>query len=158
MDLGGPHREEPSRLRPFLRDGPGSARPESAGQEPVAEPVADPPRSSDVSHLRPYLLTGGRARPSADSLEIEAQVVTTETGHIAVPTLEYEQRDIVELCQVPMAVAEVAARLGLHLGVARVLVGDLLVLGHLSVRRPELAFQRSADIIERVIRGLQAID
>jgi hypothetical protein len=111
-----------------------------------------------VSHLRPYLLTGGRVRPDADALEIEAQVVTTETGFLAMGTLEFEQRDIVELCQLPMAVAEVAARLRLHLGVTRVLVSDLLVLGHLTVRRPEIVFQRSSDIIQRVIQGLQSID
>jgi hypothetical protein len=153
MDHGGQHREEPSpsRVRAFLSDAP----------VPLPDEVPDEPgpRSSDVSHLRPYLLTGGRVRPSSeDTLEIEAQVVTTEAGYLALPMLEYEQRDIVELCQTPMAVAEVAARLRLHLGVARVLVGDLLGLGHLAVRRPDIVLQRSADIIQRVIRGLQAID
>jgi hypothetical protein len=153
MDYGGAHREEPSRVRPFLPDEP---EPEQYREEGPDDPG---PRPSDVSHLRPYLLTGGRTRPSSeDTLEIEAQVVTTETGYLALPTLEYEQHDIVALCQTPMAVAEVAARLRLHLGVARVLVSDLLVLGHLSVRRPEMVFQRSSDIIQRVIRGLQAID
>jgi hypothetical protein len=152
MDPAGPHREEPSRVRPFLPDEP----------TPVLDELPAPddrgPRPSDVSHLRPYLLTGGRARPDADVLEIEAQIVTTETGLLALPALEYEQRDIVRLCRTPMAVAEVAARLRLHLGVTRVLVGDLLVLGYLTVRRPEPVFQRSTDIILRVIQGLQSID
>lgn len=153
MDYGGAHREEPSRVRPFLPDAPG---PEPMRDE---EPDDPGPRPSDVSHLRPYLLTGGRTRPSSeDTLEIEAQVVTTETGYLALPSLEYEQRDIVQLCQTPMAVVEVAARLRLHLGVARVLVGDLLEVGYLAVRRPDTVFQRSTDIIQRVIRGLQAID
>jgi hypothetical protein len=153
MDYGGAHREEPSRVRPFLSDEP---EPEPYREE---EPDDPGPRPSDVSHLRPYLLTGGRTRPSSeDTLEIEAQVVTTDTGYLALSTLEYEQRDIVELCRTPMAVAEIAARLRLHLGVARVLVGDLLGLGHLAVRRPDTVFQRSTDIIQRVIRGLQAID
>jgi hypothetical protein len=149
MDDGGPHREEPSRVRPFLPDAP----------VPVADrPIPVPYRPSSVSPLRPYLLTGGRARPIAETLEIEAQVVTTETGFIAINTFEYEQRDILELCQTPHAVAEVAARLRLHLGVARVLVGDLLVLGHLALRRPAAVPHRKVDILERVIRGLQAID
>jgi hypothetical protein len=42
--------------------------------------------------------------------------------------------------------------------VARVLVGDLLVLGHLALRRPAAVPHRKVDILERVIRGLQAID
>ena len=150
MDAGGPHREEPSRVRPFLPDVP----------VPVADdgPNAWPYRSSEVSPLRPYLLTGGRTRPTAETLEIEAQVVTTRTGYVAISTLAYEQRDILRLCQTPLAIAEVAARLRLHLGVARILVGDMLVLGHLAIRRPEALPHRNVQIIERVIRGLQAID
>ncbi len=150
MDDGGPHRQQPSRVRPFVPDEP----------VPVADDGPDPGPHwpSGVSHLRPYLLTGGRARPSADMLEIEAQVVTSETGFLAISTSEYERRDILELCQTPRAVAEVAARLGLHLGVARVLVGDLLAVGHLAIRRPDAASRRKVEILERVIRGLQAID
>lgn len=143
MDHGGP---EPSRVRPFLPDEP----------VPDEHPVQVP--TNEVSYLRPYLLTGGRARPLAETLEIEAQVVTTMDGLVAIDTAEYEQRDILLLCRIPLAVAEVAARLGLHLGVARVLVGDLLVLGHLALRRPEAVPHRKVDILERVIRGLQAID
>src|SRR5215475_4134787 len=101
MVYGGAHREEPSRVRPFLPDVP---EPEPMRDE---EPDDPGPRPSDVSHLPPYLLTGGRTRPSSeDFLYIDAQIVTTETGYLALPTLEYEQRDIVALCQTPMAVAE----------------------------------------------------
>jgi Protein of unknown function (DUF742) len=143
MDHGGP---EPSRVRPFLPDEP----------VPDDRPVQVP--AQEVSYLRPYLLTGGRSRPAAETLEIEAQVVTTSAGLVAIDTTEYEPREILMLCRVPLAVAEVAARLRLHLGVARVLVGDLLVLGHLAIRRPEALPHRKVDILERVIRGLQAID
>jgi hypothetical protein len=37
-------------------------------------------------------------------------------------------------------------------------VGDLLVVGHLAIRRPEALPHQKVDILERVIRGLQAID
>jgi hypothetical protein len=149
MEPGGSRREEPSRLRPFL---PAEPVPVSA-DEPVAER-----RPSEVSPLRPYLLTGGRARPTAETLEIEAQVVTTETGFLAISTLTFEQRDILRLCQTPLAIAEVAAQLKLHLGVVRVLAGDLLELGHLAVRRPAFEPHRNRNILERVIRGLEAIE
>jgi hypothetical protein len=149
MDPGGPRREGPSRLRPFL-----PVEPVPVGAD---EPVAREQRPSDVSPLRPYLLTGGRARPTAGTLELEAQVVTTETGFLAIGTLTYEQRDILRLCQTPLAIAEVAAQLRLHLGVVRVIAGDLLLLGHLAVRRPELEPHRNRNILERVIRGLEAI-
>jgi hypothetical protein len=142
---------EPSRVRPFL-----PAEPEPLAPAAPAEPPGS--GSGEVSPLRPYLLTGGRVRPADATLEIEAQVVTTDSGYQAVGSLDYEQRDIVRLCQRPLAVAEVAARLGLHLGVTRVLVGDLVEAGHLAVRRPEAVTHHNIEIIERVIRGLQAID
>jgi hypothetical protein len=158
-----PSLQEPSRVRPFL---PAVGTNGSHGVAGVAgatgtngsHAAACPQREPTVSPLRPYLLTGGRAWPSAANLEIEAQVVTTGRGYRAIDTLAYEQRDIVDLCCEPMAVAEVAARLELHLGVARVLVGDLLALGHLAVRRPEPVADLEVKIIERIIRGLQSID
>ena len=111
----------------------------------------------DPARIPPYLLTGGRVRPVDDSLELEAQVITTDAGREAIVRLTFEPHDIVALCDEPYAVAEVAARLGLHLGVTRILVGDLVHSGHLSVRRPERDIHRRADIIKRVIRGLDAI-
>lgn len=110
-----------------------------------------------ISYLRPYLLTGGRTRPVDATLEIEAQVVATRLGHGAADRHEYEHRDILRLCEQPVSVAEVAARLGLHLGVARVLVGDLVALGHLDARRPPAGLRGDAEIIERVIRGVESI-
>lgn len=107
--------------------------------------------------VRPYLLTGGRATPTSTTFEIEAQLVTTPEGELALSRYRLEHRDIVLLCRQPMAVAEVAARLGLHLGVARVLVSDLIAAGHLSARRPYVGVHRDIAIIERVINGLQAI-
>src|SRR5262245_36012912 len=91
----------------------------------------------DPARIPPYLLTGGRVRPVDESLELEAQVFATDAGRDGLDRLSYENHDIVALCERPYAVAEVAARLGLHLGVTRVLVGDLVVSGQLSVRRPE---------------------
>ncbi|GGM37636.1 DUF742 domain-containing protein [Dactylosporangium sucinum] len=135
-------------VRPFLG---GS----SAGPPAQPPPRPDPLRPT-TSAVRPYLLTGGRARPDT-GLEIEAQVLTTTVGEDALDRYRYEQREILLLCRAPLAVAEVAARLGLHLGVARVLVGDLIACGHLASRRPDSGLHRNAAIIERVIRGLQAI-
>ena len=57
----------------------------------------------------------------------------------------------------PLAVAEIAAQLGLHIGVARVLVADLAASGYVIVRRPGTTLANDLDTIERVIRGLEAI-
>jgi hypothetical protein len=111
----------------------------------------------DVSLLRPYLLTSGRAQPVDHTLEIEAQVLTSLLGAASHPKLTFEHREIVSLCRTTKSVAEVAALLGLHIGVARVLVADLAGLGYVVLRRPGTRPSQDLDIIERVIRGLEAI-
>lgn len=118
-----------------------------------------PPREPgrDVSGVRPYLLTSGRAQPVDDTLEIEAQVATSTQGATSQDGLTFEHRDIVELCRTTMSVAEIAALLQLHIGVARVLVADLAALGYVVVRRPIAAIQQDLGMIERVIRGLETI-
>jgi hypothetical protein len=63
---------------------------------------------------------------------METLVSATANGATS-GTLTLERRDIVRLCRTPQSVAEVAARLHLPLGAARVLVGDLCVSGQLEV-------------------------
>lgn len=145
--------ELPSEMRPYLA---------AHGRLDDAVPDADNDRIDDasgdaVSRLRPYLLTAGRAEPVDETLEIEAQVMATDAGALAAQRLPFEHSDIVRLCVVSMSVAEVAARLRLHIGVARVLVADLADLGYLYVERPSLPNSQDPSLIERVIRGLEAI-
>ena len=133
-------------MRPFLSgagDGAGGA------DDQADAPVPD-------RALRPFLLTAGRVA-GQDSIAIETQVVTTETGRTAVDHLGFERRDIVSLCGNPLSVAEIAAQLSLHLGVVRVLVGDLSADGHLSVYLPNADASTDVDTLMRVIRGLRAI-
>lgn len=134
----------PSPVRPFLTAGGNSGGVEDRYRSPASD-------------VRPYLLTGGRARPVDSGLRIEAQVLTTPQGAAALDRHQYEHHAILTLCLQPKAVAEVGARLGLHLGVARILVADLVVLGHLAVRAADHSAVHSVHIIERLIRGLQAI-
>jgi hypothetical protein len=53
-------------------------------------------------------------------------------------------------------VAEISARLQMHLGVTRILVGDLRAAGHLDVHVLASDFP-DPETIMRVIRGLRAI-
>jgi len=148
----GPNDQDPAPglIRSFI------SRPASAaGGGPAA--AGGVPNNSDVGLLRPYLLTAGRVAPVDQTLEIEAQVLTSELGMAAYYRLTFEHRDIVLLCRVPMSVAEVGARLGYHVGVAKVLVADLAALGHLIVRRPESRPAFNLELLERVIRGLEAL-
>ena len=126
----------------------------------MSSPSEDPPdggEDPDVSLVRPYLLTSGRAQPIDQSLEIESQVVTNPAAAVTAHALAFERRDIVVLCREPKSVAEIAAILGLHIGVARVLVADLAQLGYVDVTRPGTQHSHDLDLIERVIRGLESI-
>jgi hypothetical protein len=107
--------------------------------------------------VRPYAMTGGRTRPSHDTLEIEALVSTTSIGE-QTPKLTVEQRAIAALCHDILSIAEVSARLHLPLGVTRVLVSDMaderLVMVHRPIHagdRPDLA------LLERVLYGLHSV-
>lgn len=140
-------------VRPYVPTEPGS---DDGSGYPGGTP-ASARHADGVNALRPYLLTAGRVRPIDESLEIEAQVMATPRGLAGLHRLAFEHRDIVRLCAEPISVAEVGARLGLHIGVARVLVGDLAALGYLGVLRPRAGLHRDVDTIERVIRGLESI-
>jgi hypothetical protein len=137
-----PERPAGALVRPFLATDTG-AHPEALD-------------GLDGSALRPFLLTAGRVA-GQDSIAIETQVVTTDQGRTAGAELGFESRDIVALCGDPLSVAEIAAQLSLHLGVVRVLVGDLSADGHLSVYLPNADAPTDVDTLLRVIRGLRAI-
>jgi len=116
------------------------------------------PEQLDVSLLRPYLLASGRSEPIDHTLEVEAQVLTNNyLGPEARRSITFERRDIVVLCRETKSVAEIAAILGLHSGVARVLVADLADLGYVTVHRPSARLSEDLHTIERVIRGLEAL-
>lgn len=147
MGAAEPDDEPPPReTRPYL-EAPGGP----------AEDFPAPPDADTLLRLRPYLLTAGRAEPVDQTLEIEAQVMATDLGAAEYHRLSFEYRDIVELCLTAMSVAEVASALGLHIGVARVLVADLAAQGYLLVERPSSQLTHDPNLIERLIRGLEAI-
>jgi Protein of unknown function (DUF742) len=114
------------------------------------------PRQGPV--VRPYAITGGRARSRHDDLEVEALVSTTYQGDLA-PYLSYERRAIIRLCQEVQSVAEVSARMGIPLGVARLLIGEMADEGLVTVHRPTELIGDHPDLglLERVLYGLRNI-
>jgi DNA-directed RNA polymerase specialized sigma24 family protein len=95
--------------------------------------------------------------PPADHerLAIEALVITSEQGRAAADSLPAEQRAICGLCHESRAVAEVAARLSVPLGVARELVGDLATDGMVVVHQTAGADGPPYGLMERVLAGLR---
>jgi hypothetical protein len=119
------------------------------------DPGVDLPRRTVV---RPYMLTGGRTSSSLGVFELHAPVLaligTEQIARRATP----EARRIVELCQTPMSVAELSARLSAPVGVVRVLVGDLVDAGMIQVRQTEdRSEHRDVRLLERLLEGIRAI-
>ncbi len=113
------------------------------------------PTSGDDS-IRPYFITGGRARASRD-IRIETQVHTTRFGAEALPSQSFERAKILELCAEPMSVAEISATLGHALGVVRVLVGDLRDERFVSCSDGPSDVRSDAAMIKRLIDGVRAL-
>jgi hypothetical protein len=74
--------------------------------------------------IRPFLLTRGRTRPRDDGLRLETLIIARPDADST--KLRFEARRIVELSRRPISLAELAAALRIPIGVARVLVGDLI--------------------------------
>jgi len=89
-------------------------------------------RANDL--VRPFVMTGGRTRVSDASLRMETIV---HTASDVAAGGEFESAHIVELCRAPHSIAEVAANLSVPLGVAMVLVGDLVAQRHLVVHHTD---------------------
>ncbi|WP_371480143.1 DUF742 domain-containing protein [Kitasatospora sp. NBC_00315] len=109
--------------------------------------------------VRPYVITGGRSRPSRETLALESLLCASP--HFSEPpaeTLNREHRRILALCRNLLSVAEVAAHLGLPLGVVKVLVGDLWDLGAVQVLPPAPQAERlPATLLEEVLVGLRQL-
>lgn len=85
--------------------------------------------------VRPYAVTRGRTMGAGYELDMLTVVMTARTA----PPLrrgEPEYPAIVDLCRIPLSVAEVSATLRLPLAVTKILVGDLISEGQLSFREP----------------------
>lgn len=127
---------------------------------PAAEAPAAPPaaRGDHGSRLvRPYTLTGGRTRSESADFPIETLVVTSAEGQRLHGTLTHERRRIGELCREPISIAEIAARIGVPIGVARVLVGDLATDGLVDVHRPNGGDRTDLKLLERVLGGIRSL-
>lgn len=109
--------------------------------------------------VRPYALTGGRTRPDID-ITIETLLITTPYGRMGSRT---EQRGSVEervlsLCRHrPLSLAEVAALNRLPLGVARILLSDMVSAGLVALAGQTLARNDSTEVLGRLLRGLRSL-
>ena len=123
-------------------------------------PNWEPPRDAgsvgdepDEALVRPFVITGGRARHATVHLRVESLVAATGTPPEG--SLQFEHAAILALCRTPISVAEVAARVPVPLGVAQVLVGDLADAG--LVRVHESTPTATPELLLRMIDAVRAL-
>ena len=108
--------------------------------------------------VRPYAVTRGRTRPQRN-IPIEAVLVP---GHASVQArfARHDKYRIAVLCESrARSLAEIAAYHRLPLGVARVLVADMVADGLLRLHGtvPKEGFTERMDLLERVLSGLRKL-
>jgi hypothetical protein len=129
----------------------GPARPGSQWYDNEAGPL-----------VRPYAMTGGRTRPGPTGVRLDLIALVTLRPAAAGTddaALGPEHRTLVELCRAEtQSVAELAADADLPVGVVRVLLGDLVELGRVTVDCPVPPAQLPDErILREVIDGLRAL-
>jgi hypothetical protein len=114
--------------------------------------------------VRPYAVTRGRTRPRLE-IAIEALVETTVRGRAAPGNNGGHGREhqfIATLCDGRLqSLAEIAARMQLPLGVARVLIADMAADGLVAVYEPtsleDAPDAVGTELLERVLSGLRRL-
>lgn len=129
------------RIRPYL------STPAADGQDAAGDGAR--------AHPRPFVLTAGRVQATDPRIGMETQVA----ARLGVPAgpLAPQLRAILDACAQPVSVAEISARLRLHLGVTQILIGDLRTAGLVDVHTVDHNQTHDPDMILRVIHGLRAI-
>ncbi len=102
--------------------------------------------------VRPFVITGGRTRVGKD-LRVESMVQTARDDRGDAP---FEAGRILALCQEPQSVAELAAKLPVPLGVARVLVADLVEGNRLVVHHND-PVDIELSVLTRMIEHVESL-
>lgn len=103
--------------------------------------------------IRPYTVSDGRTRPTAD-LDLLSQVRVT--GTVPAGYLGPEHTLALGMCEAPTSVAEIAAQLKLPAVVTKVILSDLVDCGALTTRAPDY-YHNPTDrsLLEAVLDGLR---
>ncbi|MEX2626974.1 MAG: DUF742 domain-containing protein [Ilumatobacteraceae bacterium] len=134
---------------PDAHDGGRDGEAEDAGDE-------DGDGEDDITGrlIRPYAMTGGRTGGDGPEIPLEAQVLASSHAAERIGTYRWEAARLLEMVETPMALVEVAARLEVPVGVARVLVGDLVEDGSLIIHLPPPTSSFTS-LLEQVLDGVR---
>jgi hypothetical protein len=108
--------------------------------------------------VRPYAMTQGRVAPSEGGFDLVAFVVATVREFAPDGQLQPEHHAMIAAAWEPISIVELASTLDLSIGVVRVLLGDLLSAGLISLYEPPAATQpHDVDVLKAVVNGLRAL-
>jgi hypothetical protein len=108
---------------------------------------------------RPYIVTGGRTRPRGTRYFDLVDLVVRGARQEDTSSFSPERTRILDLCRIPVSVAELGAVLGLPLGVVRVLLGDLMYENLIEVMEsaPRGGVVTDQRLLSKVLEGLRAL-
>jgi Protein of unknown function (DUF742) len=122
---------------------------------------------SEERFVRQYALVGKRARSKAADFPLDTlvQAVAGDTSRLGKPLtssdligLRAEHLSLLKLCSTPLSIVEIGAHLKVHLGVARVLVGDVLERGLVALSDTTTSNDPlDVDSLERLLDDLKAL-
>jgi Protein of unknown function (DUF742) len=106
--------------------------------------------------VRPYALTGGLTRPFGKRFDLLDLVGAVRRGQDLTP-LSPEQAELLQRCQIPAPLVDLAAGLDLPVGVIRILVSDLREHGLVAIYRAQPAGFSDLKILREVADGLRRL-
>jgi hypothetical protein len=110
-------------------------------------------RDSPVRH---YVVTGGRAAPTRNTVRPETLVVSASPGKPLPLSASRTERALLSMCRRLLSLAEAAVHLELPASVIMVVASDLIDSGHLFVRTPTDE-PVDADILKELLNGLRKL-
>jgi hypothetical protein len=84
--------------------------------------------------VRLYVVTGGRARPSRNTIRPETLLVAADAGRQLPVSASSEERALLGMCRRLLSLVEAAVHLDLPVSVVSVVASDLIDTGYLAVR------------------------
>ena len=106
---------------------------------------------------RPYTVTGGRTRQRTSIRFDLVDLVGRTLRPVSDGAFTPERRAILDMCEPPAAVADLASALGLPLGVVRIILDDLVHDGLIEVRVEAPRGRMDRSVLERVLEGIRAL-
>lgn len=119
--------------------------------------MTPPPGDYHDGPLRPFVLTGGRARPSRNTIGVDTLLIAAEAEKALPISASRQERALVGLCHRLLSVVEAAAHLKLPASVVAVLASDLVDSGHLTARSSASEAQPGREMLVEVLDGLRRL-